>query len=244
MFVYISIVVIAYVLMGIIELSSFGSRVAGRVTGRVALGTTLAHSVYVGSKILLIFFLPALAFLVESGVTISDYLIMVMAAFLITFVLSIILILKFNSLQKFYQIVFRKYSHNSIPIALFKSLIYFYKDNTKLEDCNDFSFKKIVFKKTLTSFIAYIFLINSYFLSFMLALFFIEHRLTVSQIFTLIQSLGMFIMAFYLEPMLSRSIDSSSDNVSWLINVYSILLGRLLSYIAMILFLIFSLVLK
>jgi len=37
--------------------------------------------------------------------------------------------------------------------------------------------------------------------------------------------------------MLSRSIDSYSDDVSWLQNVYSIFLGRVLSYLAMIILL-------
>ena len=49
--------------------------------------------------------------------------------------------------------------------------------------------------------------------------------------------LGAVIFAFYLDPMLSRSIDSSKDDESWIKNVYSILLGRALSYFLIILLL-------
>jgi len=34
-----------------------------------------------------------------------------------------------------------------------------------------------------------------------------------------------------LDPMLSRSIDVKSDNIVWLKNTYSILLGRVISYL-------------
>ena len=45
------------------------------------------------------------------------------------------------------------------------------------------------------------------------------------------------IFSLYLDPMLSRSIDTYSDDVTWLKNVYSILLGRTFSYLVMIILL-------
>jgi len=68
----------------------------------------------------------------------------------------------------------------------------------------------------------------------MLAVLFPENRLTLSQFTAAFHGLGAVIFAFYLDPMLSRSIDTYSDDITWLKNVYSILLGRTLSYLAMI----------
>ena len=68
----------------------------------------------------------------------------------------------------------------------------------------------------------------------MLAVLFPENRLTLSQFTAAFHGFGAVIFALYLDPMLSRSIDTYSDDVSWLKNVYSILLGRVLTYLVMI----------
>jgi len=227
------IVIVSYVLWHSIGIASFGARVAGRLTNRTALGTTLSQTVYTTSDFFLILFLPALGYIVESGITIYDYLILVLVAYTLTFIVSIIMLIKLNSLQHFYQVIFAKYNDNTIPIAILKSLISKKTDlNTK--DCDDFTFDKIILKKTLVSFLAYIFLISGFFNAFMLAVLFPENRLTLSQFSAAFHGFGAVIFAFYLDPMLSRSIDTYSDNVTWLKNVYSILLGRTLSYLAMI----------
>ena len=61
-----------------------------------------------------------------------------------------------------------------------------------------------------------------------------ENRLTLSQFTAAFHGFGAVIFALYLDPMLSRSIDTYSDDTTWLKNVYSILVGRMLSYLVMI----------
>ena len=237
------IVITSFVIMHTIEIASFGSRVAGRIANRVALGTTLAQTIYTTSRFLLIIFLPTLGHIVESGIGINNYLILVVITYILTFIVSIIIILKLNSLQKFYQVVFTKYTAHSIPIALGKSLIN-KKIVSNLQSCDKFTLENVVFKKTLVSFAAYIFLITGFFVAFLLAVLFPENRLTVSQLTATFHGFGAVIFAFYLDPMLSRSIDTYTDEVSWLENVYSILLGRALSYFAMIILLLIFLLLE
>jgi hypothetical protein len=227
------IVISSFVIMHTIEIASFGSRVAGRITNRVALGTTLAQTIYTTSRFLLIIFLPVLGFIVESGVNINTYLSIVLVTYIFTFVISVIIIFKLNKLQQFYQLVFNSYSSNTIPIAIIKTFITKRKIMI-LNSCEKFGFERVVFKKTLVSFGAYIFLITGFFIAFLLAVLFPENRLTVSQFTATFHGFGAVIFAFYLDPMLSRSIDSYVDDVSWLENIYSILLGRAISYLAMI----------
>jgi hypothetical protein len=226
-------VIISFVLIQTIEIASFGSRVAGRMANRVALGTTLFQTIYTASRVILIFFLPSLGYLVESGITINNYLILVFISYVFTFILSIFILVKLNSFQKFFQVVFSQYAQNTIPIAIIKSL-FVNKDKNIKKDCEVFAFNKVILKKTLVSSLAYIFLITGFFVAFMLAVIFPENRLTLSQFTAAFHGFGAIIFAFYLDPMLSRSIDSNHDNVSWIQNIYSILLGRTLSYFAVI----------
>ena len=242
MLLFTIIVITTYVLFQAIEIASFGTRVAGRITNRTALGTTLAQTIYTTSRFLLVPFLPSLGYIVESGIDIHDYLILVIVAFILTFLVSIIMIIQLNSLQQFYQVVFHKYGEHTIPIALLKSLIS-KKTDFDAKVCDDFTFEKVVLKKTLVSFLAYIFLTTGFFIAFMLSVLFPENRLTLSQFTAFFHGFGAVIFAFYIDPMLSRSIDSYSDDVTWLKNVYSILLGRALSYFAMIFLLLIFLLL-
>ena len=227
------IIIVCYVLCHTLEIASFGSRVAGRLTNRTALGTTLSQTVYTTADFFLILFLPALGYIVESGITINDYLILVLVAYIFTFIISIIMLFKLNGLQHFYQVLFAKYNDNTVPIAILKTLIN-KKTDLNSKDCDNFTFDKIILKKTLVSFLAYIFLTTGFFIAFMLAVLFPENRLTLSQFTAAFHGFGGVILAFYLDPMLSRSIDTYSDDTTWLKNVYSILFGRVLSYFSII----------
>ena len=230
------IVVLSYVLVHALEISSFAARVAGRISNRNALGTTISQTVYTTSNIALILFLPSLAYLVESGIDINYYLSLVIAAYFFSFLASTIMLIKLSSIQQFFQMIFIKYNKSSLPVAILKSLINKNK-NLKLKDCEGFTIDKIVLKKTSVSFVAYIFLITGFFNAFMLAVLFPENRLTLSQFTTIFHGIGALLFAFYIDPMLSRSIDTYSDDISWLKNVYSILIGRMMSYLAMIIIL-------
>ena len=65
----------------------------------------------------------------------------------------------------------------------------------------------------------------------LLAILYPENRLTLSQFTAAFHGVGAIIVAVYIDPMLSRSIDFHDDDISWINNVYSIILGRVLSYL-------------
>jgi len=223
------IAIFSFFIMHLIEMASFGSRVAGRVSNRIALGTTLQLSIVTISRFFLIPFLPVLGYLVESGILMKDYFFILLMTYLLCFCASIFILFKLNTFQYFFQKVFNNYEHKTIPIAILKTAL-FYGSEIELKSCEKFTFNRIVIKKTAAACFAYLFLISGFFIAFMFAILYPENRLTLSQFTAAFHGVGAVIVAVYIDPMLSRSIDLNNDNVSWLDNVYSIILGRVLSY--------------
>jgi hypothetical protein len=223
-------VIVFYFLMQMVELASFGSRVAGRISHNLALGTTIHHTMYVGSRFFLVPFLPVLAYLVETGITLNNYLLLVIISLFSALIMSILVLYKVDYLQIFFQIVFRNNKNNYLPTALLKTLFSSNKSDISFNRFDEFSYKNVIKKKVILSFIAYSFLVTSFFIAFTLAIIFPEYRLTLSQSTSVFHGFGAVIVAFYLDPMLSKSIDRLNDK-SWIVNAYSILLGRVLSYL-------------
>jgi len=98
-----ALVVISYVLMQSIETISFGSRVASKICKKLSLGTTLQHSIFTGSRMFLVPLLLSLAFLIESGIQMQTYLIMVIISTVFSFFISATVLYKLNFFQKFFQ---------------------------------------------------------------------------------------------------------------------------------------------
>ena len=224
------IIVSSYFSMHFVDMASFGSRVAGRLANKTGLGTTLQLSIMTLSKFALIPFLPVLGFLVESGIRIEDYLIIVIISFMLSFIMSIIILFKLNLFQYFFQKLFINYINITIPSALIKT-IFGKNQSIELKACQVFSLDKVIIKKTLLSCFAYLFIITGFFAAFMLGILYPENRLTLSQLTATFHGVGTIIFAVYLDPMLSRSIDLYDDDITWMNNVYSIILGRVLSYL-------------
>jgi len=226
------IIVISYILLQAIETIAFGSRVAGRVVARHALGTTLQQSLFTGSRLFLVFLLPALAYLVEKKIDIELYTGLVITSLFLSFLIACFVLFKLNSFQKFFQKIFTLYDGQHMPVAITKVIFGKSKlDSNLLTSIPDFSMEHVIQKKIIVSFIANTFLTTGFFVTFLLALTFFEYRLTLSQLSAFFHGVGAIIVGFYLDPMLSRSIDAIDDDKSWLMNVYSIFLGRILSYL-------------
>ena len=223
--------VASYIIFQTIETISFGSRVAGKVVSRRALGTTLQQTIFTGSRLFLVLLLPTLAYLVEQKISIEAYTTVVIISLFSTSLIGFLVLLELNYFQKFFQKVFSFYEAQYMPSAILRAI--FGKKNVdpnSLLSIPNFSLKYIALKKTIVSFVAYTFLTTGFFITFMLALIFFDYRLTISQFAVVFHGFGAILVGFYLDPMLSRSIDETAENEAWLINVYSILFGRVLSY--------------
>ena len=227
--------------MHFIEIYSFSSRAAGKLSGNTALGTTFHYSMHTGSRFLLIIFLPAVAFLVESRTSIEQYLVVVMWALFLSSFSCLLVILRFNSAQMFFQNVFNLYAKTNILLLSLLKIFFFRSQNHKdLKGMEKFQFNKLVMRKSLIAFVSYSFLNTGFFVAFLMSFIYYEYRLTVSQFATMFHGIGAIIFAFYLDPMLSRSIDESLVKDRWMSDMYSILFGRMLSYlVAFFIFLIY-----
>jgi hypothetical protein len=235
-----SIAIISYVLMHFIEFFSFASRAAGKLSGNTALGTTVHYSLDTASRLLLVVFLPAVAFMIETMTKIENYLLVPIIALFISFFLNLLVILKLNFAQRFFQKVFKLFAEtNNLFLSLFKALYTKNENSETVKQIEIFSLRNLTLRKYMASSIAYLFLNTGFYAAFLLSLIFYDYRLTISQFSTMIHGLGQLIVAFYLDPMLSRSIDESLVKDRWASDMYSILFGRMLSYLfAFLIFLI------
>ena len=231
--------ILSFVLMHVIEIVSFSSRAAGKLSNNTALGTTFHYSMHTASRFLLIIFLPSLALMVETMSSIGNYLIVPIVSLFLCFIINGIIILKLNDAQYFFQKVFKLYAeNNNLLYSLFKAF-FVSKNSLQIQNSMDkFKFRELTPRKYISSSMAYLFLNTGFFIAFLFSLFFYQYRLTVSQFATLFHGLGAVILAFYIDPMLSRSIDESLVSGRWANDMYSILFGRILSYlVSLILFL-------
>ena len=210
--------------------ATYGSRIAGGLAKRPALGTTIQHTVYVGSSVFLILIMPLSGFLIESDISINWYFQIVIYSMILSSLLSLLVVLRLNLFQKYFQKVFYFYSNSYIPGALFKASSFKKIDFELIEMDTNFSINKVSIKKCFASFIAYSFVTSCYFVVFLLSIEYSDYRLTISQFSIVLQGFGTFLISFYIDPMLSRSIDNIvAGSNEWVVNIFSVLLGRVIA---------------
>jgi hypothetical protein len=217
--------------MQFVESISFGSRVAGKMVNRPSLGTTLQHSIFTLSRVFLPPLLFSLSFLIESNLRIQLFLLISAALTISAFLTSLLVIINFNYFQLLFQRLFIKYEFNTIPLAIVN--VFFGKKN-ELNQANLEVFptiRSLSLKKIFASGMAYFFLSTGFLIAFSFAILIPEYRMTISQLATVFHGFGAIILAMYIDPMLSRSLDVELENSNWIENIYAILIGRLLAYL-------------
>ena len=225
------IAITSYVLMQFIETASFGSRVAGKLTNRLALGTTLQHSIFTMSRLFLPPLLLALSYMIESELSIQMFLLIALSLVFSAFLSSLLILFNFNFYQILFQKLFHCYQSNSIPIAITKVLFRKGEAIEKKELLYKPKLKHLQMKKIFASCFSYFFLSTGFLIAFSLAIINPDYRMTMSQLTTVFHGIGAVFLAMYIDPMISRSLDISLGNNNWIDNVYSILIGRILSYL-------------
>lgn len=215
--------------MQLVETFSFGSRVAGKLSGDLALGTTLQHTIFICSRVFLPPLLLAISFQIESGETIENFMFLsaVMTGFAL--LLSVLIVVRLNSCQRQFQIIFFYSRNYRLPTCIWKLMS---NDNRDIVVINRDLAPKVGYirwPKLLASSFAYFFIATSFLLAFSTALLFPEYRLTISQFSSAFHGIGAGFLALYIDPMISKSLDVADDQEDWLANVFSVLAGRICS---------------
>jgi len=220
-----------YISMQLLETVSFSSKIAGKLSKRLSLGVTVQHTIYQSSRIPLPFLLIGLSFVVETGIEISFFLQFASLSLFGVFVVTLYTLRNVNNYQIFFQKVFDNVQKNTLPKAIFKTFFEKKDYNDTIQFEEDFSIKNLNFKKTIAACFAYIFLSTGFFISFSLAIVFNDYRMTVSQLTTAMHGIGALFLAYYIDPMFSKSLDLDTNSQVWITNFYSIFIGRLLAYL-------------
>jgi len=180
-----------------------------------------------------------IAFLIENEImTLKEYLFYAILHLIPVIAMLIFIIRNVNFFQKFFQRVIFFRSKKTLPKAILMSIFYKKSDLKVVEFSERFSIKRVIFIKSFVSSLAYVFLALGFFISFSLSYYFEDFRMTISQFTTVFHGFGAILLAFYIDPMLSKSIDLKNNNEMWINNFYSVMFGRLLSYIAALVILI------
>ena len=225
------IALLCYVIMQFVENVSFGSRVAGKLVNRLSLGTTLQYPFFTISRLFLPPLLLSLSFLIESDLGIQLFLLISAILTISAFFTSLLVLINFNSCQLLFQRIFIQYEFNTIPISIVK--VIFGKKIKSNQVSLEYipKIRSLSLKKIITSSLAYFFLSTSFLLAFSFAILIPEYRMTMSQLATVFHGVGAIILAMYIDPMVSRSLDVELENSNWIENIYSIFVGRLLAYL-------------
>lgn len=218
--------------MQLVETISFNSRIAGKLTGRLALGTTVQTSIFTMSRLFLPPILFTLSYMIESGLSLQLFLLVAITLVFSSFFASLLILFNLNSFQSLFQKLFFFYESNSLPVAILKVL----GRKQGLEDRVHLTYRPklrdLPVKKVLAASFSYFFLSTGFLIAFSLAILIPEYRMTMSQLTTAFHGIGAVFLALYIDPMMSRSLDVGKHNNQWVINIYSILVGRILSYLA------------
>jgi hypothetical protein len=232
MIYFILIALFCYILMQVIESASFASRLAGKLSNRLSLGTTLQNSIFVASRLFLPPLLLTLSFLIEfKNISLQLFILSSAILLIIAFFFSLLVLINFNYFQLFFQRLFIQFEFDTIPVAIVKILF------GKTNKLNLISLevtpriRSLPVKNIAISAFAYFFLSVGFFIVFSFAILIPDYRMTLSQLATVAHGIGALILALYIDPMIGRSLDSQLQDSDWLENIYSIFVGRLLAYI-------------
>jgi len=222
--------ILLYVLMHFFETVSISANIAGRFTKKQSQGISIQHSTFVLGRVTLPFLLLLLSYAIEKGIDVKSFLLITITLAFASSIVTFIVVKNINLFQKFYQELFSKHEEMGLIPAIFAARNFV--GNKKLIDFKiDSAYRLIIFPKMLSACAAYFFLGSAFLISFYFAIMLPEYRLTISQFTTLFQGIGGLLMAFYVEPMFSKSLDNEKDHELWIRNFYSIMYGRLMSFL-------------
>lgn len=186
---------------------SYYARISGTYIGYPLVGTSLSKLLEGGSFASLLIFLPAMSYLVDGSlIEIKSFIYM----FIMCFVLSMTLMtLIFFFKKKIIEILSKiLIIHIKNKKNIIISFFYYWKVNFKYNNHKLYKHKFIIHKKVLIlSIIAFCSLSSGFMISYSLAIYYTDFRLTISSLALYIHALGQALLLVFIDPKLNNSID-------------------------------------
>lgn len=219
------LIVFLFASIHFLEFISFYSRIAGIRTDNRLISYSLQQTTFVGTRFFFVFLMPILGFIVDSKVSESLYLNMVLTALFFSATLYILAyIIRDRAVEFFVKVINEYVGGESFVKSILKGFynLFISKVEVKKKKVKGFINKKIVLFSALI-FCSYSIAVL---LSFYFALIFYEYRSTISQLSGIVNAFATLLLTLYIEPKISKSIDKKSENAEY--DIYSLLLGRFL----------------
>lgn len=205
-----------------LELSAILARIAGIEMKRNMTGYALQQSIYMGTRLLIVLLLPILGLAVDTGMSRTQFMVMSHLSLLAAAIFGLIIIIFRNYIIKYYCEVLFKYDNSGSLLTSFFNTGNFNR-NIKHSNISLPKNRRILFLSIIVFSVYSI----GMFLSFFIAIIVPDYRTTITQSSGIINSLGAFLLTFFIEPAISKNIDLDTEDAPKM--VIALLLGRWLS---------------
>lgn len=211
----------------LLEMSAILARVSGIQSSRRMLGYSVQNSVYMMTRLLIVFLLPLLGFIVDLGISRPEYTLITHASLAAAGVGAVLVYFGRKTIVSYYGSVMESYVQTGRFIRSF-----FYPAFARVKASDDalrIDIRSVVASREalriafMSTTVNTIYSVGMFF-SFYLALVYFDYRTTISQLSGVINAFGAVLLTFFIEPLLSRRIDEEHQDASSL--VMAVLLGR------------------
>lgn len=198
---------VLFALIHFLEFSSYYCRIAGLETGAKVLSYSYQQMFFVGTRFFFIALMPLIGFVIDSKVSIQNYIFMLHFSMLLA---GVAYLFSFLLRDKIIVLVERKLGNAVNERRNFNAL----------NVSSVLSQKKLI----ILSSIVFCCYALGVFLAFYFALSYYEYRATISQLSGVVNGLATVLLTFIVEPILAKEIDK--DNPEAVNMIYGLLLGR------------------
>ncbi|MBU2999831.1 lipid II flippase Amj family protein [Roseovarius nubinhibens] len=219
---------ISFAFVHFLEFTGTMARLGGVQAGSHLLGYSIQQAVYVGTRFFIVALLPMLGLVVDTKISNFDYQKMAMTAVLVAAAASVVAYLLQGPIVSYYVQVIKKYNDGASFVRSFFAMPLPEKRarlNIRQQFCKSWNnpISRFVIFQAAIVFSIYG---TGIFASFYFASLNYEYRASISQLSGVINSMGTILLTFFVEPKISRSIDSAGEDAVDLI--HGLLIGRLI----------------
>jgi Na+/melibiose symporter-like transporter len=205
--ILISLVILSFSFAHIFNYLSYFARISGKSIGYPLVGTSLSKLLEGGSFASLLIFLPSISYLIDKSlIQIKSFIFMFIFCFILCAILmTCVFFLKKNIIETLSKILISHIKHKKNIIV---SFFYFWKIDFKYNNYELYKYKFIIHKKILIlSIIAFCSLSSGFMISYSLAIYYTDFRLTISSLAMYIHAIGQALLLIFIDPKLNKVID-------------------------------------